>query len=218
MNHNHCSVDSLSTRFGLDGKISILIRPHHQPLLEIFAVHILRTSIISPKHRLNSNRTPNLPREVRPLHLSSRPLVLIFRKISRIRPIIPNIPNRPPGRINHLGQLRLLKHDSSKIPPRPTKVIHTVAHNVPRRSCHARLVNDIPAGIVRRASRSRDPAPRGRSYDADVALLKPGLRALPEDEICGALDVGFGVELGACVGKEGVLVAVEGDGVVALLL
>ena len=42
--------------------------------------------------------------------------------------------------------------------------------------------------------------------------------ALAEDEVCGALDVGFGVELGADVGEEGVLVAVEGDGVVALAL
>jgi hypothetical protein len=44
------------------------------------------------------------------------------------------------------------------------------------------------------------------------------LRALPEDEVCGAFDVGFGVELGAEVGEEGVLVAEEGAGVVALSL
>jgi hypothetical protein len=44
------------------------------------------------------------------------------------------------------------------------------------------------------------------------------LRALPEDEVCRAFDVGLGVELGTCVGEERVLIAEEGDGVVALSL
>ena len=43
--------------------------------------------------------------------------------------------------------------------------------------------------------------------DSEVALLEPGAGALAEDEVCGAFDVGFGVELAADVGEEGVLVA-----------
>lgn len=43
--------------------------------------------------------------------------------------------------------------------------------------------------------------------DSEVAFLEPSTGALTEDEICGAFDVGFGVELATDVGEEGVLVA-----------
>jgi hypothetical protein len=186
-------------------------------LLEILAIHVLRGSIISPKHRLNSNRTLNLLGEIRPLPLRSSALIRILPKIRLIRPIIPNIPNRPPRRVNNLRQLRILEHNPREIPPRPPKVIHAIADHIPRRRRHARLVDHIPSRVIRRASGRRDPA-RGRFHNAKVAVLEPGLGALPEDEVCGAFDVGFGVELGAEVGEEGVLVTVEGAGVVALSL
>lgn len=190
---------------------------HYRFLLEILAVHPLRASIVRPQHRLNSNRLLNLLSEARPLPLRSSTLVRKLSEIRLIRPIITNIPNRPPSRINNLRQLRILEHHPRKVPPRPPKVIHAIADSIPRSGRHARPVDDVPAGIVRHASRRRDPA-RGRAHDAEVAVLEPGLRALPEDEVCGAFDVGFRVELGADVGEEGVLVAVEGAGVVALLL
>lgn len=41
---------------------------------------------------------------------------------------------------------------------------------------------------------------------------------LTKDEVCGAFDVGFCVELGAGLGEDGVLVAQEFAGVVALVL
>jgi hypothetical protein len=49
-------------------------------------------------------------------------------------------------------------------------------------------------------------------------LLEPSLGALSEDEIGGAFDVGFGVELGALLCKQGVLEAEKRAGVVTLLL
>lgn len=186
-------------------------------LLEILAVHPLRASIVRPQHRLNSNRLLNLLSEVCPLPLRSSTLVCKLSKVRLVRPIVTNIPNRPPSRVDHLRQLRVLEHDSREVPPRPPQVIHTVTHGVSRRGRHTRPVDDVPAGVVRHASGRRDPA-RGRAYDAEVAVLEPGLRALPEDEVRRALDVGFSVELGAKVGEQSVLVAVEGAGIVTLSL
>lgn len=189
----------------------------HYLLLEILAVHPLRASIVRSQHRLNSNRLLNLLNKACPLPLRSSTLVRKLPKVRLIRPIIANVPNRPASRVNHFRQLRILEHHPRKIPPRPPEVIHAIGHGVPRSGRHARPVDDVPAGIIRHASGGRDPA-RGRAHDAEVAVLEPRLRALSEDEVCGAFDVGFGVELGAEVGEEGVLVAVEGAGVVALSL
>ena len=49
-------------------------------------------------------------------------------------------------------------------------------------------------------------------------MLEPGGGVLAEDEVGCAFDVGFCVELCAGLGEEGVLVAFEGAGVVALVL
>ena len=190
---------------------------HYRFLLEILAVHPLRASIVRPQHRLNSNRLFDFLSKACPLPLRPSTLIRKLPKVRLIRPIIPNIPNRPPSRVNNSRQLRILEHNPRKIPPRPTKVIHAIADHIPRRRRHARLVDDVPARVVGRASGRGDPA-RGRFHDAKVAVLEPGLRALAKDEVCGAFDVRFGVELGADVGEEGVLVAVEGAGVVALSL
>jgi hypothetical protein len=197
-------------------------------------VRITQTLVPLPKHRLNRNLPLQLHRKRSPLALRPRPLILKLPINNLIRPLIPHIPNRPPRRINHPPQLRPLKHHPREIPPRPAQEIRPIGDFPLRtsgemcRSVDRRLVDHVPAVVVQRAAGGRDPAVgrdcavvlgvRQEGHDADVALFEPGAGALAEDEIRGAFDVGFGVELAADVGEEGVLVAVEGAGVVGLFL
>lgn len=134
-----------------------------------------------------------------------------------IRPLIPCVPDAPTSKIDDLRQLRTLEHDPGVVPPGPAEVVRSGAHIVARGGADARLVDDVPAAVFRRPPGCRHPAFLGGD-DADGALLEPGLGALAEDEVCRAFDVGLCVELGAFLREQGVLVACEGAGIVALLL
>lgn len=193
--------------------------------LKELPIHPLLTRIPLPKHRLNLNLLLQLARKRSPLPLRPRPLILKLPINDPIRLLVPHIPNRPPSRIDDAPQLRPLKHDPREIPPRPSQEVRSIgdfplrAPREMRRGVDFGLVDHVPAVVVRRAAGGGDPAVgrrgcavairvREEGHDAEVAFLEPGARALAEDEIRGAFDVGLCVELAADVGEEGVLVAV----------
>lgn len=193
-----------------------------QLLLQESGINILCLSIPLTQHRLDCNRLVKPLSKTGPLPISSRALILILSKSNLIRPLIPSTPNRPPSRIYRLGKFCRLYHNPGEISPRPPKVVCAISNAIPWRSRYLRVIDDVPARVIRRAARGSHPACVDvrftESNDANVAFLEPGLRALAEDEIRGAFDVRLCVELGAGLREEGVLVAEQGAGVVALLL
>ena len=111
----------------------------------------------------------------------------------------------------------MLHYDPRIRAPRPPEIVRAGRNCVSSGRGDGAPVQDIPRRVGgRRASGGGDVA-RACSEDPDVDALEPGSGVLAEDEIGGAFDVGFGVELGAVLCQYGVLEAFEGAAVVALV-
>lgn len=191
---------------------SFLVTQH----LEIASINIVSASIARAQNSSDRNWARDLLREASALSASTSTSIAILLEHNIGGAGIASVPNVPASTIDNISHARALEDHASESSPRTTEIVSTSGDGVPSSSGDGRLVDHVVACVVGGAAGGGDVALGGRE-DADVDLLEPGLGVLAEDEIGGALDVGLCVELGAVLGEDGVLVAVEAAGVVALL-
>ena len=123
----------------------------------------------------------------------------------------------PSRRINHITQIRILKHDPRIRRPGPAQIIRARRHGIPRRGRDGRLVDDVVRRIRGRGAAAGSDVPERGGEDADIDAVEPGGRVLAEDEIRGADDQRLGVDLQAGLRHQRVLEARQLAAVVALV-
>lgn len=183
--------------------------------LQVASINIARTSISRTQNSLNIDRTRDLLREANTLPASTGTSVAVLLEHNIRSTSITGVPNVPARAIDDISHARALEDNTRESSPRTTEEVRASGHRVPRSGGDGGLVDHIVSSVVGSAAGSGDVALGGRE-DADVDLLEPSLGVLAEDEIGGTLDVRLCVELGAVLREDGVLVAVEAAGVVAL--
>lgn len=176
----------------------------------------MSTSIARTQNSSDSNRARDLLREAGTLSASTSTSISILLEHNIRSTSITSVPNVPTSAIDDIAQACALEDHAGESSPRTTEIVCTSSDGVSGGGGDGRLVDHVVACVVGGASGGGDVT-LGSCEDADVDLLEPGLGVLAEDEIGGALDVGLCVELGAVLGEDGVLEAVEAAGVVALL-
>lgn len=184
--------------------------------LKIASINIVSTSISRAQNSSDSNRARDLLREAdtRPASTSTSVTILLEDDIRSAS--ITSVPNVPASTIDNISHAGALEDHASESTPWATEVVCASGDRVASGGGDGGLVDHVVSVVVGSTSGSGDVA-LGGGKDADVDLFEPGLGVLAEDEIGGTLDVGLSVELGAILSEDGVLVAVEAAGVVALL-
>ena len=176
----------------------------------------MSASISRAQNGRDSNGRRDLLREASTLPASTCTGVAVLLEHNVRRAGITGVPNVPASGIDDVSHARALEDHAGEGTPRATEIVCTSCDGVSRGGSDGGLVDHVVACVVGGASGGGDIT-LGGCQDADVDLLEPGLGVLAEDEIGGALDVRSRIELGAVLGEDGVLVAVEAAGVVALL-
>lgn len=175
----------------------------------------MSTRISRTQNGLNIDRARDLLRKANTLSTSTSTSIAVLLEHNVRSTSIPGVPNVPASAIDNVSHARALENHTSESSPRTSEEVRASGHRVSRSGGDGGLVDHIVSGVVGSAAGSGDVALGGRE-DADVDLLEPGLGVLAEDEIGGTLDVRLRVELSAVLREDGVLVAVEAAGVVAL--
>jgi hypothetical protein len=156
------------------------------------------------QHRRDAHRTRQLLREVRPRPGRPRTGISILAVLHMVRVRLVGVPDVPARRVDDIAETGVLEHDARVVAPRTAEVVGSCGDGLARCCGDGGLIDDIVGRVGGRvAAVGRDVV--AAVYDADVDAVEPGGGLLAEDEVCCALDVALGVDLGAVVRKESVL-------------
>lgn len=173
-------------------------------------------SPIGTQHSINSARSRQLCREIRPHPHAAGPigLVLLVRDIVGSR--VANIPDGPTDGVDDRAQVGVLVRNAGKGTPRPPEEVCAISNDIVRSRGNGAVVKAEPVDVrVHQTARGSQVAV-GLRQDAQVACVEPAGGVSAEDEVGRADDERLAVDLQAGVGVERVLGAGELAGVVPL--
>lgn len=184
---------------------------------KVASINVSSASIAATKDRSNPNSSRELSLKS-PLTRSTIAGVakLAENNIASVRR--SGAPLSPTLGVDDIGHGGILNGDTGIGFPGTTEIDGAGRDGGALLGSNVAVVQDVVAGGRRGGAARGSHVAESRGGHADVAAVEPGFGALAEDEVGVALDVGFGEDLVAGLGENGVLVSDELAGVVSLVL